>query len=303
MQKSYFILGDKMDKNKKIILKQRAPILQQLSRNGNSLPKIQQKIGKLIVNNPSKVTKMSISQIAQEAGAKSEASVVHFYRRLGFESFSDFKVNLAAEIAGNTFYHVYEDIKIGDDIEAIENKIFSGSIKVLNDNMNFIDSKTLNDTVELIEKSKRIILIGFASSAAIAMYAHFYFSLLGFDCHFTTDAHVSSILAANLEINDLIFAISYSGESRDVVVQAKQAKPLAKVIALTGFADSPLGKIADVCITTVSEEMNYRTDAMVSRIVQLAVIDTLFVSLAIRKGNTGLNNLLKARQSLSYLKI
>lgn len=291
-----------MDKNKKIILQRRAPILQQLSRNYNFLPNIQQKIAKIILDNPSKAIKMSISQIAQEAGAKSEASVVHFYRGLGFESFSDFKINLAAEISGNTFYHVYEDIKVDDDIETIKNKIFSGSIKVLNDNISFIDSKALNDAVELIEKSKRIILIGFASSGVIAMYAHFYFSLLGFDCHFTPDAHVSSILTANLGKNDLIFAISYSGESRDVVVQAKQARPLAKVIALTGFADSPLGKIADVCITTVSEEMNYRTDAMVSRIVQLAVIDTLFISLAIRKGNSGLNNLLKARQSLSYLK-
>jgi DNA-binding MurR/RpiR family transcriptional regulator len=291
-----------MDKNKKIILKKRALILQQLLRNNNSLPKVQQKIGKIILNNPSKVIKMSISQIAQEAGAKSEASVVHFYRRIGFESFSDFKVSLAAEISGNTFYHVYEDIKIDDDIEKVKNKIFSGSMKILEDNMRFINAKTLTDAVELIEKSRRIILIGFASSAAIAMYAHFYFSFLGFDCHFTSDPHVSSILTANLEKNDLIFAISYSGESRDAVVQAKQAKPLAKVIALTGFNDSSLSKVADVCIITVSEEMNYRTDAMASRIVQLAIIDTIFTTLAIRKGNVGLNNLLKARQSLSYLK-
>ncbi len=290
-----------MDENKKNILSN-GYILQKLLQNLNSLPEIQKKIGEIILNNPSKVIKMSISQIAQEAGAKSESSVVHFYRGLGFESFSDFKVSLAAEIAGNTFYHVYDDIKTDDDIETIKNKIFSGSIKVFNDNMKFIDSKVLNDAVELIEKSKKIILIGFASSAAIAMYAHFYFSFLGFDCHFTADAHVSSILTTNLEKNDLIFAISYSGESRDVVIQAKQAKPLAKVIALTGFADSSLAKIADVYITTISEEMNYRSDAMVSRMVQLAVIDILFVSLAIRKGNIGLNNLLRARQSLSYLK-
>jgi len=63
-----------------------------------------------------------------------------------------------------------------------------------------------------------------------------------------------------------------------------------------------LGKIADVCITTEGEEMNYRTDAMASRIAQLAIIDVIFTALAIRKGPTGLSNLLRARQSLSYLK-
>jgi DNA-binding MurR/RpiR family transcriptional regulator len=291
-----------MDKNKKFIFKKRGSILSQLSKSNNSLPKVQAKIGEIILNNPSEAIKMSISQVAQKAGAKSEASVVHFYRRLGFESFSDFKVSLAAEIAGNTFYHAHEDIKTDDDIDTIKTKVFSGSIKILNDNMNLIDSRSLSKAVEMIEKARKIILIGFASSAAIAMYAHFYFSYLGFNCHFSPDSHVSSILTANLEKDDLIFAISYSGESKDVVIQAKQAKPLAKVIALTGFPDSPLGKIADVCIATISEEMNYRTDAMVSRIVQLAVIDTLFTSLAIRKGRAGLNNLLKARQALTYLK-
>ncbi len=291
-----------MDENKNNFLRRDISIIQQLTREINSLPEIQQKIGRVVLENPAKVVKISISQLAQEAGAKSEASVVRFYRNLGFESFSDFKITLAAEISGETFYSVYEDIKIDDDIETVKNKIFSGSIRVINDNMNFIESRVLSDAVELIEKANKIILIGFASSAAVAMYAHFYFSFLGFNCHFTSDAHVGSILTANLEKDDLVFAISYSGESRDVVVQAKQAKPLAKVIALTGFAESPLGKIADVCITTTSEEMNYRTDAMASRVVQIAVIDVLFTSLAIRKGSVGLNTLLKARQSLSYLK-
>ena len=291
-----------MNKNKKITSKNRDPILRQIVRRLNSLPKVQHRIGEVILDDPTRVIKMSITQLAQEAGAKSEASVVRFYRNLNYTSFFDFKISLAAETAGNVFHHVHEDIKIDDNVETIKNKIFAGSMKILESNMHSIASETIDKAIELIEKSRRIILIGFGASAAIAMYAHFEFSLLGFDCHFTSDAHVNSILTASLEKNDLIFAVSYSGESRDVVIQAKRAKPLAKVIALTGFNDSSLANASDVCITTISEEMNYRTDAMVSRIVQLAVIDTLFVSLAIKKGNKGLDNLLKARHSLSYLK-
>jgi len=45
-----------------------------------------------VLNDPSKVIKMSISQLAKEAGARSEASVVRFYRTIGFESFSDLKL-------------------------------------------------------------------------------------------------------------------------------------------------------------------------------------------------------------------
>jgi DNA-binding MurR/RpiR family transcriptional regulator len=105
---------------------------------------------------------------------------------------------LAAEISGNTFYHVYEDIKIDDGIETIKNKIFSGSIKMLDNNLHFINSEVLQKATDI-----------------------------------------------------------------------------------------------DVCITTNSEEVNYRTDAMVSRIVQLAVIDTIFTVLALRKKGDGLNRSLK----------
>jgi RpiR family carbohydrate utilization transcriptional regulator len=63
---------------------------------------------------------------------------------------------------------------------------------------------------------------------------------------------------------DVVICISHSGESKDIVIPIQAAKPLAKIIAITGFPDSHLGKIADVCISTISEEMNYRTDVMVS---------------------------------------
>lgn len=291
-----------MKNNKKITLNNRHLILKEIAKNIGSFPKIQREIGKVIMDNPSRIVKMSITKLAQEAGAKSEASIVRFYRRLGFDSFFDFKISLAAETAGKVFHHIHEDIKIDDDVETIKNKIFAGSIKILETNMYSIESETLERAIELIEKSRRIIIIGFGASAAIAMYVHFEFSLLGFNCHFSPDSHLSSILTAGLDKNDLIFAVSYSGESKDVVVQAGRAKPLAKVIAITGFYDSSLAKVSDVYITTTGEEMNFRTDAMVARIVQLAVIDTLFTSLVIRRGKEGLEGLLRARHSLSYLK-
>ena len=79
------------------------------------------------------------------------------------------------------------------------------------------------------------------------------------------------------------------------------AKP-AKVIALTGSSDSHLSRIADVCMTTISEEVTYRTDAMVSRIVQTAIIDTLYTAVGLRKGTPIWDRVAKTKQRLSYLK-
>ena len=121
-------------------------------------------------------------------------------------------------------------------------------------------------------------------------------------CHFSRDAHINAVILAEPQAGDVIFCISYSGESKDVVIPVKRAKPTAKVIALTGFPDSPLGKIADVCITTISEEVNYRTDVMLSRIVQAAIIDTLYTAVSLRKGSQVWERLKKTRQNISYLK-
>jgi DNA-binding MurR/RpiR family transcriptional regulator len=63
-----------------------------------------------------------------------------------------------------------------------------------------------------------------------------------------------------------------------------------------------LAKIADVCINLYTEEVNYRTEVMVSRIVQLSVIEVLFTAVSLKKGPDTFQRLSKARQALSYLK-
>lgn len=277
-------------------------IISSIRRALKKMPPTQKKIADYILKNPQKVIMISISQLAMESGAKSESSVVKFYRNLGFSGYHDFKVSLATEIAGKSFYYSYEDITEKDDIDAIKRKIFQGAIKTLDENQTVLSADLLENVVLTIEKANRLIFLGFATSASVAMSACFSFSRLGIDCYFSQDPHINAIRLTEPKDGDVIFAISNSGESKDVVIPIEQAKPMAKVIALTGVADSPLDKLADVSIVTVSEEMNYRTDAMITRLVQMAVIETLFTTMAVRIGPRALDRLSKTRKSLSYLK-
>ena len=263
---------------------------------------VQKKIAKFILKQPKIVVKMSISELTIESGAKSEASVVRFYRMLGYSGYHDFKVSLATEIAGKSFYRTYQDITLKDDLHTVKEKIFQGAMKTLHENLVALDNQLLNTAVQLIEGATRIIFLGYGTSGALAADAFFKFSRLGLNCHYSPDSHTNAVLLANPRYGDVIFCISYSGESMDVVKPLESIKPIVKVIALTGFSDSHLGKIADLCITNISEEMNYRTDAMITRIVQLAIIGTLYMTVAIRKGGDALERLSKTRQALSYLK-
>jgi len=56
----------------------------------------------------------------------------------------------------------------------------------------------------------------------------------------------------------------------------------AKVIAITSYMNSDLAKMADVCIFSSTNDAAYYTEAMVSRLVQLVIMDMLVVAYSTR---------------------
>lgn len=263
---------------------------------------MQKRIGEFILNNPENSFRMSISALTHKIGIRSESTIVRFYRELGFESYHDFKVTLATEIAGKAFYHTYEDITSEDSIGVVKKKLFEGTAKTLMRNIVNIDNELLEQSVRLINSSNRLVLVGFAASGAVAFDAFFRFSRIGLNCFFSSDPHINAVVLADPKEGDVILSISFSGESKDAVIPVARAKPYAKVIAITGSADSALGNIADICIPIATEELAFRTDAMIARIVQMTVIGTIFTGVCLLRSPESLRHLEKTKQALSYLK-
>lgn len=279
-----------------------APVLQTIRSKFHQMTHTQQQIARFVLDQPMQVLRMSISELTQATAVKSESAVVRFYKILGCGGYNDFRVDLATEIAGKSFYAASEDITATDDIETIKAKMFQGIMQILHENMTTLHRDALRQAVEVLEDARRIIFLGYGTAGIVAFDGFFKFSELGLNCHYSADPHVNAVLLSAPQEGDVVFCISYSGENRDILIQANRAKPIAKVLALTGSADSPLGEIADICLTTVSEEKNYRTDVMITRLIQLAVIDTLYIAVGLRKGSAVMDRLTQTRHALSYLK-
>ncbi len=279
-------------------------VLEVLRNRMESLPPVQRKIAGFILENPRMILRMSISALADRSGAKSEASVVKLYRALGFSGYHDFKVSLATEVAGRTINQVDEgsEITLDDDLSTIKRKIFSSGIRVLTKTMETLDPVLLEQAVDTLVKARRIIILGYGTSVVVAYDAFIKFSRVGLDCLYTQDSHINALVLAEHRDGDVLFCISQSGESKDVVVPPEALKPRVPIIAVTGFPDSPLGKIADICFTVSSRETAFRTDPMIGRIAEIALVDTLFNGIVVRLGTKALNRLGKSRQALSYLK-
>ncbi len=266
------------------------------------MSKTQQAISRFIIENPEQVVKMSITQLADACGAKSESTVVRYYRQFGLTGYNDLKVSLAAELAENSYYRPYDDITGKDNLDTLKQKIFNGAIRVLDANLSLLDTAPLEAALALLEQAERVFFMGFAISAAMADMACFKFAKLIPSCRAMSDPHVAASALSLPMAGDVVFAISHSGESKDLIIPVEKAQPLVKVLALTGSEASPLANIADVVIPCVSEEMTYRTDAAMARMAQMAIIETLYIGLCIRRGDAALEALHTAYNSTSYLK-
>ena len=68
----------------------------------------------------------------------------------------------------------------------------------------------------------------------------------------------------------------------EAVAQACRAKG-ATVVAVTRAPNSPLGQLADAVFPLAAEETAFNTEAMASRLAALALLDSLFVLVAMQE--------------------
>src|SRR5262249_46925348 len=121
---------------------------------------------------------------------------------------------------------------------------------------------------------------GVGGSAPIAHDAHYRFARLGLPVAVLTDAHLQSIVAANLGPGDVAFVVSHTGRSREPVHVLEEAKVSgATTILLTSYASTPAARWADVVLLTAPAATTAWEGMAPLRVAQLSVIDMLCVAI------------------------
>ena len=281
---------------------QQKSVLSAINAKLDEMTKLQKEIARYVKKEPQNVLRMSISDLASASGSKSESAIVRFYKVLGFSGYHEFIVTLATEIAGKSYYQAYSDLTEKDTTHDVKEKVFNGLVKTLHENYTLITDELLEEAVNHVVGSKRIFFLGYGQSGNICANGKFKFMRLGFECHHSFDSHYNSIQLSDPRPGDVIFCVSFSGLTKDVVEPAKECRSVAKIIAFTGSKKSALGQIADVCFATHTDELNYRTDVLMARHVQLMILDILYIAVSIKIGESAMTRMSRSRQALSYLK-
>ncbi len=239
----------------------------------DSFSKAEKKIADFLMQNPNDILPLFITELAEQCGT-SEATIVRFAKRLGFDGYQQLKIAIAQETDSRP---INENITEDDNAGSIFQKVCDDIYCSLEKTKKAIDVDSLETCCNAILASDNILVCGLGNSASIALDASHKMFRLGLNAHAYTDNHMQAIAAAHTNEKSVVIGISHSGESKDIIQAMQIAKQNgATTVAITNFGKSPIDKIGDIILHTVSDETNYRILGLSSRIAQLALIDTIY---------------------------
>ena len=237
------------------------------------LSKAEKKVAEYLTNNSADVLSLNITELANLCDT-SEASVVRFSKKLGFNGYQQLKIAIAQE---TDLRPVGENITVDDSAFSIFEKVCNDIYCSLEKTKKTINIGSFQKCCDLILSAEKILIFGLGNSASVALDAAHKMLRLGMNVTAYTDNHMQAIAATHADKNSIIIGISHSGHSRDIIESMKIAKENgATTIAITHHNKSPINKVSDYSLETVSDETNYRILGLNSRIAQLAIIDTVY---------------------------
>lgn len=262
-----------------------------------NMRKSEQKVAEVVLTSPILVMNSSISDAAERAGT-SDPTVIRFCKKLGLKGFRDLKLKLASAHPTNQI--VLEDITETDSVSSIFNNVMRSVSEAVNSMERGMDRALLEQAVEAMVKASRWEFYGVGGSGCVAYDAHHKFFRLGVSCVAYNDSHMQVMSAAQLDGSAVVVAISHSGETRDIIESVEIAKDAgAKIIGILGKKDSSIAKLCDFPLCVYSQEIALRLAPKAGRLMQLALLDVLFVSVAMHIfGKQGFDRLDKVKRSL-----
>ncbi|WP_078392537.1 MurR/RpiR family transcriptional regulator [Shouchella patagoniensis] len=234
----------------------------------------------------------------------SEPSVVRLYKKLEYSSYQELKVALAQELAELKPSSLEAiDIMPEDNADVIFEKIgdqFFQAVSLTKEQMNL---HSIELAIKKILKAKRLYFFGQGLSGTIAEDGAHKFMRLGGMVVSIKDPQYQAIYASHMNEQDMVIAISHSGETIDLinVIEMAQANG-AFILVITSNQKSTLAELADCLLVTQAHETNRQSDAMVSRLIQLALMDTLYTRVASESGSLGKANINRSRLAVTRMK-
>ena len=260
----------------------RGKILDTIGALQNSLTKTEKKIAHAILSQPDLLSQCSLSEVASQLDV-GEATFIRFCRTLGFKGYTDFKLDLAIELATQekeSSALLDTDVSEIDTPKEIAVKLQATLSNVTSETINLIDYEELEKVVDELRRANRIFLFGVGSSGLTAEDAKHKLMRIGLQTDAVTNNHFMYMQASLLKEGDVVIGISHSGYSEETTKALRIARENSAVtVAITHNLRSPITEIADYVLINGNRQGHMQGDSIGTKMTQLFVLDLIYTLL------------------------
>jgi len=243
-----------------------------------TLRKSEAKVAAHVLENSSDVMSMRIVDLAARAEV-SEPTVIRFCRAMGFDGFQSFKLQLAQQLGMSGVYTQFS-VDDKDTVSDLSNKVFDTTIGSLITVRDELDPEVLERAITTITNANRVEFYGFGASGSVAADAQHKFFRLQLSTAAYTDPHIQHMSAISLSENDVVVAISQSGQTKALLQSVKLAIEAGATVISLAPQSTPLSQLCSISIYVNMEEDHKAYTPVSSRIAHLLVIDVLAMGVA-----------------------
>lgn len=232
--------------------------------NFNDLSDTDQAIYHYMSSNSDKIPYMRVREIANESHT-SASSVMRFIRKLGYESFSEFKSYFRVEQGAMKQEEVFAAFDV------LNPERFSRDLEA-----------TLLSVSEKILDSENIIFFGMGSSGSMCEYAARRLAVLGCNSFALTDPTYPLMSKLKNTSDNMLVVLSVTGNTTEIVeiVNGFRRNDDTTIVAITSDINSTLGKMADYVLDyRVEIQRVNKYDDLTSQLPCLFLIESLTTGL------------------------
>lgn len=226
--------------------------------NNEYLTSTERLLAEYIVKNYEKVLKLNSRELAKEIFV-SPPTVIRLCKKLGFESYNEFKIQLSKETT--TEYLSLKDINFnmpfqkGDSLETIVSNVSSIAISNIMHYRDHFDYEMMEAITEVILKKKFIDIYGIGTSLNSAREFCDKMTHIGYNVSLNYEPAVLASRSMNSGKHQVAIIISYSGYTKSMIDVAKRLKHnCTTIVVITGNSKSELLSYADYSLILESDE-------------------------------------------------
>jgi glucokinase len=245
----------------------------------HELTPAEQRVAALVLEQPRLVLNEPIADIARLAEV-SQPTVIRFCRSLGFLGLADFKLKFASSLTGAIPVR-HSQVRISDSTHDLSAKVIDNTVSAILKFRDQLDVRSLDRAIELVSRAKRVEFYAMGNSRVVALDGQHKFFRFRIPTSAYGDSHLFALAAELLQPGDVVIAISNSGRLPELLDAVDAARAAGADVIAIGNSQSPLAKKATVCLAVDHAEDSTTFLSMISRILQLLLIDILSVGISV----------------------